>query len=234
VPPGAPADGAARRSEDALGGVLTAEAERIAREVLDLLDWKRRIFALYAEIRTAADPRAGWDRWRAVRRDLIGSHPQSPIRDPDARASFEGPWYFEHDPAARVTAELEDAEPERVVAEGSADGRFEMTRVGRARFELYGEPGALGLYWIEGYGGGLFVSFRDATSGKETYGAGRYLLDTVKGADLGLEDGRLVLDFNLAYQPSCSYDPAWACPLAPPENRLAVAVRAGERLRPEG
>jgi uncharacterized protein (DUF1684 family) len=107
-----------------------------------------------------------------------------------------------------------------------------MTRVGTARFELGGESLALSLFWVEGYGGGVFLSFRDATSGKETYGAGRYLLDTVKGADLGLEDGRLVLDFNLAYQPSCSYDPAWACPLAPPENRLPVAVRAGERLRP--
>lgn len=163
---------------------------------------------------------------------MIGRHSQSPIRDADARASFDGPWYFHHDPAARVTADVEDAEPQRVVVEGSADGRFEMTRVGRARFELYGEPGALGLYWIEGYGGGLFVSFRDDTSGNETYGAGRYLLDTVKGADLGVESGRLVLDFNFAYNPSCSYDPSWACPLAPPENRLPVPVRAGERLRP--
>ena len=120
-----------------------------------------------------------------------------------------------------------------MIVEGSADGRFEMTRVGTARLELSGQPCALGLYWVEGYGGGLFVSFRDATSGTETYGAGRYLLDTVKGTDLGLDGGRLVLDFNLAYQPSCSYDPTWACPLAPPENRLPVAVRAGERLRPE-
>ncbi|HYZ10582.1 MAG TPA: DUF1684 domain-containing protein [Actinomycetota bacterium] len=147
--------------------------------------------------------------------------------------SFDGPWYFEHDPAARVTADVEEASPERVVVEGSADGRFEMTRLGTARFELYGQACSLGLYWVEGYGGGLFLSFRDGTSGSETYGAGRYLLDTVKGADLGVEAGRLVLDFNLAYQPSCSYDPIWACPLAPAENRLPVAVRVGERLRPE-
>ncbi|MGH2657297.1 MAG: DUF1684 domain-containing protein [Actinomycetota bacterium] len=232
MPPGRSAHRPARRSEDALGGTLTDEGGRTAREALDLLDWKRRVFALYAEIRTAADPRAAWDRWRVVRRELIATHPQSPIRDGGERAAFEGPWYFDHDPAARVTAEVEEAEPQRVVVEGSADGRFEMTRVGTARFELYGDRGALGLYWVEGYGGGLFLSFRDATSGAETYGAGRYLLDTVKGADLGLEEGRLVLDFNLAYQPSCSYDPAWACPLAPPENRLPVPVRAGERLGP--
>jgi hypothetical protein len=94
---------------------------------------------------------------------------------------------------------------------------------------LGGEELALGLYWLDGYAGGLFVSFRDDTSGKETYGAGRYLLDTVKGADLGGEEAALVLDFNFAYNPSCSYDPRWACPLAPPDNRLAVAVKAGER-----
>ena len=87
----------------------------------------------------------------------------------------------------------------------------------------------LDLYWLDGYGGGIFLSFADATSGRETYGACRYLLDTVKGADLGEEGGRLVLDFNFAYNPSCAYDPRWVCPLAPPGNRLAVPIRAGER-----
>lgn len=199
-------------------------------EALDLLDWRRRVLALYAEIRAETDPRVGWERWRGVRRELITGHPQSPIRDAAARASFPGPKYFDYDPAARVLAEVDAAEPERRVFEGSADGRFEMTRFGVARFDLYGGSHALSLYWIEGYGGGVFLSFRDRTSGRETYGAGRYLLDTIKGADLGSERGRLVLDFNFAYHPSCSYDPVWACPLAPPENRLDVPVRAGERL----
>ena len=87
----------------------------------------------------------------------------------------------------------------------------------------------LELYWIEGYGGGLFLSFRDATAGSETYGAGRYLLDTVKGADLGASGGRLVLAFNFAYNPSCAYDPRWVCPLAPTANSLPLAITAGER-----
>ena len=108
-----------------------------------------------------------------------------------------------------------------------------FVRFGVARFPLGGAQCELELYWLEAYGGGLFVPFADATSGAETYGAGRYLLDTVKGADLGGEDGRLVLDFNLAYNPSCSYDPRWACPLAPPANRLAVPVRAGEQHVPD-
>jgi uncharacterized protein (DUF1684 family) len=203
-----------------------------ARDHLDLLDWKRRVQAVYAEVRSDDDHQAAWRRWREVRRELITSHPQSPIREPGRRASFEGPWYFDYDPAYRVVGEVEGAEPERVVIEGSADGRFAFTRFGWARFELHDEAHRLALHWLEGYGGGVFLSFRDATSGRETYGACRYLLDTVKGADLGMDGERLVLDFNFAYQPSCSYDPAWACPLAPPDNRLAVPVRAGERLEP--
>ena len=76
----------------------------------------------------------------------------------------------------------------------------------------------------------MFVPLKDLTAGVTSYGGGRYLLDTVKGADLGTEDGRLVLDFNLAYNPSCAYDPRWVCPLAPPANRLPVPIRAGERM----
>ena len=107
---------------------------------------------------------------------------------------------------------------------------FRFTRFAEASFELDTRPLSLELYWLEGYGGGVFLSFTDATSGDSTYGAGRYLLDTVKGADLGMDGGRLVLDFNFAYNPSCASNPRWACPLAPPTNRLPVAVRAGERL----
>ena len=114
-------------------------------------------------------------------------------------------------------------------SERQGDGAYAFTRFGEAAFELGGESLSLELYWLEGYGGGVFLPVADATSGKETYGAGRYVLDTVKGADLGTQDGRLVLDFNFAYNPSCSYDPAWVCPLATPSNRLRIPIRAGER-----
>ena len=88
----------------------------------------------------------------------------------------------------------------------------------------------LTLYWLLGYGGGVFLPFADATSGQETYGAGRYLLDTIKGADLGSTlDGLTILDFNFAYNPSCAYSPRYVCPLAPEANRLPKPVRAGER-----
>ena len=112
----------------------------------------------------------------------------------------------------------------------SGSGSYRFTRWAKAEFELYGQAQSLELYWLEGYGGGVFLPFADTTSGSITYGAGRYLLDTAKGADLGMSGDRLVLDFNFAYNPSCAYDPRWVCPLAPPENRLPLAVHAGERI----
>jgi uncharacterized protein len=194
---------------------------------LTLLDWKRRIFELYAEVRDAADAEGAWRRWRAVRDELFASHPQTPLTG-EARATFAGLPYFDYDPALRVVGAVESAPHERREIATSGDEPYAFTRFARVRFELEGEQ-TLDLYWLEGYGGGVFLSFADATSGRESYGACRYLLDTVKGSDLGGEGDELVLDFNFAYNPSCAYDPRWVCPLAPPGNRLGVAVRAGER-----
>ncbi len=189
---------------------------------LTLLDWKRRVFGLYADVRADPEPERAWERWRDVRQQLFGSHPQSPSRGAQ-------PAYFDYDPAFRFLAAVEPAAREAREIATSGEHPYTFTRFGRA---LFGEH-SLDLYWLEGYGGGVFLSFADATSGTETYGACRYLLDTVKGADLGERDGKLVLDFNFSYNPSCAYDPRWVCPLAPPGNRLPIAVRAGER-RPEG
>jgi hypothetical protein len=147
----------------------------------------------------------------------------------EGRARFPGCDYFDYDPAARVLAHIEPAEPGRSYVVASTGTSFPFTKFGTARFALEGEERSLALLWNDGYGGGLFVSFQDETSGRETYPAARYLLDTVKGADLGTEADRLVLDFNFAYNPSCAYDGGWACPLAPPENLLAASVRAGEK-----
>ena len=105
-------------------------------------------------------------------------------------------------------------------------------RIGAVVVPLAGGSRSLALYWMAGYAGGLFLPFRDTTNGSATYGAGRYLLDTAKGADLGgdVRADRLILDFNFAFHPSCAFDPRWSCPLAPPDNRLDIAVDAGERL----
>jgi uncharacterized protein (DUF1684 family) len=195
---------------------------------LTLLDWKRRVFELYARVRAAADPRDAWAEWRTTRDDLFASHPQSPL-PAERRGGFESLSYFDYDPGLRVLAEVEPAARERREIATSGEEPYAFTRFARSGFVLAGEEHTLDLYWLEGYGGGVFLSFADATSGRETYGAGRYLLDTVKGADLGERDGKLVLDFNFAYNPSCAYDPKWVCPLAPPANRLAVPIRGGER-----
>ncbi len=185
---------------------------------LELLDWKRQVFDLYARVRES-EPRGGWERWRDVRAELFRDHPQSPS------PGYAGLDYFDYDPAFRFLADVEPAEEQVLEIPGSAGSLTRFRRFALARFEL----GALELYWLEAYGGGIFLPFADATRGTETYGAGRYLLDTVKGADLGVEDGRLVLDFNFAYNPSCAYDDSWACPLSPPANRISAPVRAGER-----
>lgn len=199
-----------------------------AGDIPDLLDWRRRVAALYAEVRSVEEAEKAWWRWREVRDELFATHPQSPF-PPEARAAFSGVPYFEYDPSYRVVGEVEPADPQRMELPGSAGATFGATRFAKTRFRLGGDDLELGMYWLDGYAGGLFVSFRDQTSGRETYGACRYLLDTVKGADLGSDGDGLVLDFNFAYNPSCSYDPRWACPLAPPDNRLPVAIRAGER-----
>jgi hypothetical protein len=196
---------------------------------LTLLDWKRRVFELYAAIRDDPEPARAWRRWRDVRDELFRSHPQSPIPAGE-RASFEGLPYFDYDPAFRVLAAVEPAEAVLREIATSGEQPYTFRRFAHGRFSLGGEERTLALFWLEGYGGGVFVSFADATSGRETYGACRYLLDTVKGSDLGMDDGKIVLDFNFAYNPSCSYDPRWVCPLAPPENRLPLPVRAGERV----
>ena len=206
-------------------GAMTADS-------LTLLDWRRRIGDLYSGIRATSDKEAGWRRWHGTRAVLFREHPQSPI--PLAqRAGYTGPYLYDYDPAWCLTAAVEPIEPSRLRIATSNVDEMAFTRFGLARFRHGDFDLTLELYWLEGYGGGLFVPFADATSGEETYGGGRYLLDSVKGADLGQQDGRLVLDFNFAYQPSCAYDPRWTCPLSPPANRLAVRVRAGERVAPD-
>jgi hypothetical protein len=200
-------------------------------ELLELLDWKRRFFALYAEIRAATDRAEAWERWRSVRDELFRTHPSSPL-DQATRGAYPGIPCFEYDPELRVTASVEALDSEGVRIGSSGDEPIAFERFAAAHFALGGTDHALELYWLAAYGGGIFVPFRDATSGAETYGGGRYLLDTVKGADLGMEGDRLVLDFNYAYNPSCSYDPRWVCPLSPPANRLTAAIRGGERMPP--
>ena len=208
-----------------------------------LADWRRRVATLYAEVRgmAASDPAIALAHWRAVRGVLYREHPQSPV-PADARATFEA-HHFEHDPGLRFEVAIEPAPPPATGAlalelPNSGADSLSFSRVGRIEIPFPAGPRALSVFWMAGYGGGLFIPFRDATNGVETYGAGRYLVDGAKSADLGGDAaggapgmaGTLIIDFNFSYQPSCAFDARWACPLAPPENRLDIAIRAGERL----
>ncbi len=165
---------------------------------LDLLDWKRHVFSAYADVRSASDPPNAWRRWRAARDALFREHPQSPL-PAVRRDGFAGLTYFGYDPGFRVLGAVDPAAAAGDVRDVAAGGgeAVRFRRFAVVRFELGGVSHGLALFWLEAYGGGVFLPFADATSGNETYGGGRY-------------------------------DPRWACPLSPPENRLPVAVRAGE------
>ncbi len=203
----------------------------MATHYLELADWRRRVAALYAEVRrrARAEPAAAWADFVAGRNELLRTHPQTPLRV-DQQGQFRALAVYPYDPAYCLTGRLDYQVEDRVVAEELPDeGPLRYRRIARVHFELDGQPRQLSLFWIEGYGGGLFLPFRDATCGQATYGGGRYLYDGIKGADLGAMPDRLPLDFNYAYNPSCAYSDHWVCPLAPRENWLPAAIPAGEK-----
>jgi len=189
---------------------------------LDLADWRERVARLYlSDLDLAA--------FRTARDSLFATHAQSPIPT-DERASFTGLRYFPASSDAITDVNLRHADGEIEIDTGGPDGTVRYRRVAIVETAW----GPLTLWWIRAYGGGLFLPFRDGTCGRGSYGGGRYLTDTVKGT-FGrgvtiLPDGRARLDFNYAYNPSCAYDDLWACPLAPPENRLTAPIEAGEMV----
>jgi uncharacterized protein (DUF1684 family) len=193
-------------------------------QALELADYREAVARLYLS-------EVGLDEFRARRDALFASHPQSPI-PPDERAGFTGLRYFPPAEDAIVEVGLRERSGHIEIDTGGPDGVLRYERVG----VLSTGWGELSLWWIAAYGGGLYLPFRDATSGHETYGGGRYLTDTVKGTHgrgvQPLDGNRIRLDFNYAYNPSCAYDARWACPLAPPENWLTAPVRAGELTYP--
>jgi uncharacterized protein (DUF1684 family) len=203
-------------------------------EHLDLADWRRRMAAAYEVLRndTRAEP-ARLLGFRAAKDRLFASHPSSPVPAP-ARRDFRGLAYWRYAPELAFRAPLEpdpDAPPLDVPRSGAGPA-MPYARIGWVSFTVDGTATRLAVYWLNEYAGGIFIPFRDGTSGSESYGGGRYLWDSGKGADLGSTGDELVIDFNYAYHPSCVYDPIWSCPLAPPENWLTIPIRAGERLVP--
>ncbi len=203
---------------------------------LDLAHWRRTVAEMYSRVRQDSqnDSEGAWNMLRASRNSLFRDHPQSPLEALQKRAFLEIPYYpysFEYRVIGQINSNVER---KTVQVDLSTEGAFAYTRIAIVRFELCGTQQKLSLFWIEGYGGGLFLPFRDTSNGQHgTYGGGRYLYDTIKGADLGAASDTLVLDFNYAYNPSCAYSSRWVCPLPPMENRLYTAIRAGEKVYPQ-
>lgn len=205
---------------------------------LDLASWRRATAEMYAEVRARSrrDPAGAWRTWAARRNEMFAAHPQSPLASED-RAAFAGIEYFLYDPEWNLAGTVSRLdEPSEGTTVQLPEGVLRYRAVAAVEFEPPAQRGRarLTLYWVEGYGGGLFLPFGDATNGTLTYGGGRYLYDTIKGADLGAGSDVITLDFNYSYNPSCAYSPRWVCPLAPKENRLGFAVEAGERSPSRG
>jgi len=155
-------------------------------------------------------------------------HPQSPL-DEAQRAAFDGLNYYDFNEALVMVlpvAKFPASEPMVEMETSTGDVR-PYRRWGRMTFTVDGESASLTIY-SDIYGREFFLPFRDATSGTETYGAGRYLDNHRPGLwDLG--NGRVKIDLNFAYNPYCAYNPYYSCPLPPRENWLAVPIHAGEK-----
>lgn len=159
---------------------------------------------------------------RANKDTFFKRHPQSPL-PPEKREQFDGLDYYPPTPALRLELELEPADTvEQLTMQTTTDSEQTFDRIGYVSFEIDGHPATLAVY-RPADGGELFIPFRDATSGEETYGAGRYL------EPHPLDENTLLVDFNTAYNPFCVYDDTYSCPLPPIENWLDVPIRAGEK-----
>lgn len=201
-----------------------------AATALSTAQWRREVFALYADVRDAAasgSPALAHAHWRTGRDRLFAGHAASPL-PPSSRENFTGLTVAAYNPDFRFEADIDDDGAGQLMeVPTGTDGVVPFERLGSVVLDGVGR---LALWRLKSYGGGLFLPLRDGSSGVEggSYGGGRYVLDTVKGAHLGERDGRLIVDLNFAYNPSCAYDEAWACPLPGPDNRLEVSLPVGE------
>jgi uncharacterized protein (DUF1684 family) len=170
------------------------------------------------------------ERERGRKDVFFADHWQSPI-PPEDRRRFKGLDYFPPDAAYRFELELNEYEEKRVVGMAYTKGKEQgFLRWGEFRFKVGDKEQAIQAYKRDPEEERLFILFRDATSGKETYGAGRYL-DLEPERDQTAE-GNWILDFNKAYNPWCVYSEMYTCPLVPPENWLEVPIYAGEKNYP--
>jgi uncharacterized protein len=195
---------------------------------LELVGWRREVAELYAAVRQASSAQDGHALWRAGRDRLFQEHPQSPLAPDDPLRG--GLSYAAYDPTLRWRLTIQPVADNRRVTVQTAPG--ESTRLRRLGDIALPPPinATIAVWWLEQYGGGLFIPIRDGTAGTTSYGGGRYLIDTTKGADLGDRDGQLTVDLNFLFNPSCRYDAQWQCPLAPADNVIDSAIHACEQI----
>ncbi|MFH1184452.1 MAG: DUF1684 domain-containing protein [Chloroflexota bacterium] len=161
------------------------------------------------------------DEFRRARDHFFAHDPQSPLTARQ-RQNFSGLRYFPENPGLRLEVVVEPAAEKAPVEMQTSTGDVQVyTRAGRFQFDVNGQQAELTIYESPG---GLFLPFVDALTGLETYPAGRYLEPEP------LAGGRVLVDFNLAYNPYCAYNAQWSCPLPPFENRLKLPIRAGEQV----
>ena len=212
--------GPSPRGHDPAAGPVSAE--------LELTSWRRLTGELYAAVRAEEDPQRGHALWRHGRDQLFRSHPQSPLPPGDPLRTSGLP-YWPYDPLLRFEVLLRPADREVSLSVPASDGVIQMARIGSVQLPPPLDA-VIDVWWLRQYAGGLFLPLRDGTAGQSSYGGGRYALDTAKGADLGDRAGRLIIDLNFLYHPSCRYSDEWVCPLAPAGNTISTPVSAGERM----
>lgn len=194
----------------------------------NIMDWRQKVAALYQPVSNARVLESEWADFVDARRKLIHSHPVAmSVKDADA------PHYFAYNSSFALQSHFRPIDDgSRYTVSGGYDGPISFKAIARSTELSPILGGELTLYWLEQYGGGLFLPFKDASCGKASYAGGRYLIDSVKSAFLGLsESGALRLDFNYSYFPSCAHDNFYTCPLSPSENSLPKFISAGECWR---
>ena len=202
--------------------------------MLSLIDWRREIFEIYSDIRTESDGKMAWEKWRVKREELFKHHPESPTFNiKSIPGSYAQPILYPYNPNFCLSSKfkfLESSEILELITDDNSITRIQPFLETTNLFEKLNIE--LTIFKILGYGGGLFLPFFDkgCFSNGENYEGGRYLIDTIKGADLGeCKKNELRLDFNFSYNPSCSYNSKWTCPIIKNYNNIPILIDAGEK-----
>ena len=202
--------------------------------MLSLIDWRREIFKLYSEVRDEENGQLAWTKWKSKRNKLFRFHPESPTFNSKRKSGSNfPPILYPYNPNFCLSSKykiLESSVKLEIITDDHSITRIQpflktTDLVEKLNIELT-------IFKILGYGGGLFLPFFDmgCSSKGENYQGGRYLIDTIKGADLGeCKNNELRLDFNFSYNPSCSYNSKWICPIIKNYNKIPLLIDAGEK-----